>query len=398
MADYKTIDEADVKGKKVLVRLDLNVPLKEGKIKDATRIDAALKTVKYLIEQGAKTILMSHLGRPEGKVVDELSLKPVAAALSEKLGKEVKLAPDCIGAEVESIVEGMADSDVVLLENLRFHAEEEANEDGFVEKLAGLADVYINDAFGTAHRAHASTAGVPLKLLEQGKEAAAGYLMKQEIEIWGEVVASSGKKVLIVGGAKLKEKMKAIKKLAKKVAYVVVGGVPYSVIQKAAGMDIGSSLAEEKGKDYAEEAKEILGKSGNLILGEQVIVAKPDTWDDQKEISIKDGVPDGYAIADIMISDEAKSNIRACDFALIFGPLGIFEKGFTKGTEELAKAISANPGIKVIVGGGDSALAYKGVPNMKVSTGGGASISYLKDGTLDALEALKGNAEHFKRE
>ena len=397
MSDYKTIEEVDVKGKRVLVRLDLNVPLKEGKIKDSTRIDAALKTVKYLVEEGAKTILMSHLGRPEGKVVSELSLKPVAAAISEKLGKDAKLAPDCIGGEVEALVNGMADGDIVLLENLRFHPEEEANEAGFVESLAKLADAYVNDAFGTAHRAHASTAGVPLYLLQQGKEVAAGYLMKEELEIWGEVVASSGKKVLVVGGKKLKEKMKAIKKLAKKVSWIVVGGVPYSVIQKAAGMNIGSSLAEEKGKDYAEEAKEILEKCGNLVLGGQVVAAKPDTWEDQKTVSIKDGVPNGYAIADIIISDDAKSGISSCDFAIIFGPLGIFEKGFTKGTEELAAAISSNPNIKAIVGGGDSALAYKGVPNMKVSTGGGASISYLKDGTLDALEALKGNAEHFKQ-
>ncbi|MBW2980936.1 phosphoglycerate kinase [Candidatus Woesearchaeota archaeon] len=398
MADYKTIEEVDVKGKCVLARLDLNVPMKEGKIKDYTRIDAALPTIKYLSDNGAKVVLMSHFGRPEGKIVAELSLKPVAVALGEKLGKEVKLAPDCIGDEVEALVNGMADGDVILLENLRFHPGEEANEAGFVESLAKLADVYVNDAFGTAHRAHASTAGVPLHLLQQGKEVAAGYLMKEELEIWGEVVASEGKKVLVIGGKKLKEKMKAIKKLAKKVSLVVVGGVPYSVIQKAAGMNIGGSLAEEKGKDYAEEAKEILEKCSNLILGEQVVVAKPDTWEDQKTLSIKDGVSDGYAIADIIISEDVKSSISSCDFAIIFGPLGIFEKGFTKGTGELAAAISANQNIKVVVGGGDSALAYKGVPNMKVSTGGGASISYLKDGTLDALEALKGNAEHFKKE
>ncbi len=384
--------------KRVLVRLDLNVPLKAGKIKDSTRIDGALPTIKYLVENGAKVILMSHLGRPDGKADPELSLKPVAKAISEKIGQKVKMAPDCVGEEVESLVDSMEDGDVVLLENLRFHAEEEENEPLFVEGLAKLGDAYINDAFGTAHRAHASTAGVPLKLLEEGKEAAAGYLMKEELGIWGEVVASKGKKVLIVGGAKLEEKMKAIKKLAKKMSYVVVGGVPYNVIQKASGIDIGKSLAEEKGKDFQEEAKEILEKGKNLILGENVVVAKPDSWDDQQEVPISDGVPEGYVIADIIISDEAKANISSCDYAIIFGPLGIFEKGFTKGTEELAAAIADNPDMSVIVGGGDSALAYKGVPNMKVSTGGGASISYLKDGTLDGLEALKGNVDYFNKE
>lgn len=400
MADYKTIEELDIKGKRVLVRLDLNVTLEEGKIADYTRIDAVLKTIRYLTGQGAKTILISHLGRPDGKVNPEFSLKSVAKALEEKLGKGVTMAPDCVGSEVEAIVDSMVDGDIVLLQNLRFHAGEEANEQGFVESLAKLADVYINDAFGTAHRAHASTAGVPLYLLEQGKEVAAGYLMQKELEIWGDVVGSEGKKVLIVGGKKLKEKMKAISKLAGKCAYVVPGGVPHNVLQKAAGYDVGDSLVDEEGKDYTKVAKEILGKASNLVLGEQVVVARLEgkKWTDQKTVAIKDGVPEGYSIVDILISDEAKADISACDYAIIFGPLGISEEGFTQGTKRLAEAISANPHIKVVVGGGESAKAYKGVPNMQISTGGGASISYLKDGTLDALEALKGNAEHFKKE
>jgi phosphoglycerate kinase len=210
MPNYKTIEDIDVKGKRVLVRLDLNVPLKKGEIKDETRINAALESIKYLIGKDAKVILMSHLGRPEGKVNPKFSLKIVAEALKKKLNMEVTMAPDCVGEKVEAIVKEMKDGEVVLLENLRFHSDEEDNKECFIECLARLADVYINDAFGTAHRAHASTAGVPLKLIKEGKEVAAGFLMKKELDIWKGVVHSKGIKILVIGGKKLKEKMKAI--------------------------------------------------------------------------------------------------------------------------------------------------------------------------------------------
>jgi phosphoglycerate kinase len=278
MANYKTIEEVDVKGKRVLVRLDLNVPLKKGEIKDDTRINASLETIKYLIGKDAKVILMSHLGRPEGKVNPKFSLKVVADALSKKLNMDVTMAPDCVGEKVEAIVKEMKDGEVILLENLRFHGGEEANEPKFVQGLANLANVYINDAFGTAHRAHASTAGVPLKMIKEGKEAAAGFLMKKELDIWKGVVHSQGTKVLVIGGKKLKEKMKAIINLSTKCKYVGVGGVPYNVLHKAGGNNVGNSLVSEKNSDidYTKQGQEIISKHNNIILGEEVVIAKND--------------------------------------------------------------------------------------------------------------------------
>jgi phosphoglycerate kinase len=387
MAEYKTIKDLELEGKRVLVRLDLNVPIKEGKIKDFTRIDASLKTIKYIIENNGKAILMSHLGRPEGKKNPELSLKLVAEAISEKIGKDVTMAPDCVG--VEGIVDSMEKGDVVLLENLRFHAGEEENDPGFVDSLVKLADAYVNDAFGTAHRAHASTYGVALKLIAEGKDAAAGFLMDEELETWKPVVESSGDKVAVVGGAKLKEKMKAVKKLAKKFNRIIVGGVAANVFMKAAGYDIGDSLYLEKGKDYTDAAKEVLDKNDNVILPSKVVVATTD-FERTGEADPKEGVEKGKLIADVLPSSEDISAIKDASNIVWFGPLGVYEKGFKDGSLMVVKAIGESSGYAVI-GGGDLAAAAAGV-KAKVSTGGGASIQYITSGKLEALEALKGKS------
>ncbi|MBR9699526.1 phosphoglycerate kinase [Candidatus Woesearchaeota archaeon] len=388
MSDYKTIKDLDLAGKKVLVRLDLNVPIKEGKVKDTTRIDAPLETIKYIMENKGKAILMSHLGRPEGQKNPDFTLKPVAEKLSEKLGKAVKLAPDCVGAETEAVVDAMNDGDVVLLENLRFHAGEQENEAIFVAGLAKLSDVYINDAFGTAHRAHASTYGLPLTLAKEKKPIAAGFLMDKELSIWKPIVEGTGKSVAVIGGAKLKEKIKAVKKFSKTFDRIILGGVVANVFMNAAGFKIGSSKCEEKGKDYCKEANDIISGAvkEKIIFPTQAVLA---TADFKKEavINPKEGIEEGHIIADVLPTEEDMAAIKEAERIVWFGPMGAYEFNFKEGTQAIVKAIGETKGYAVI-GGGDLAAAAEGV-DAKVSTGGGASIQYITSGKLDALEALK---------
>lgn len=390
MSDYKTIEDIDLDGKRVLVRLDLNVPIKDGKIKDFTRIDACLKTIKYIIDNNGKAILMSHLGRPDGVRNPEFSLKLVAEALTQKLGTEVKLAPDCIGEEVESLVDAMNDKEVIVLENLRFHAEEEANDPAFVDALARLADCYVNDAFGTAHRAHASTYGVALKLLEENKEVAAGFLMDEELKIWKPIVESTGYGVAIIGGAKLEEKMKAVQKLAKTFDRIILGGVVSNVFMKAAGYDIGDSKYTEKDKDYTDDAKAVLADKNakKVILPTQIVLATTN-FERKGNADPKKGIPKGQLSADVMPTAEDFASIEKASKIVWFGPMGVYEKGFKEGSLSIVKVISKSKGYTVI-GGGDLSAAAEGV-KAKVSTGGGASIQYITKGRLEALEALKGN-------
>lgn len=389
MSDYKTIEDIDLKGKKVLVRLDLNVPIKEGKIKDSTRIDASLKTIKYVMKHKGKAILMSHLGRPGGLKDRSLSLNLVAEALSNKLNTKVIMAPDCKGKEVEEIVDNIKEGDVVLLENLRFHMGEEENGKEFVNSLAKLADVYINDAFGTAHRDHASTYGVPLKLKEQNKEVGAGFLMDKELNIWKPIVESKGKGVAIVGGAKLKEKMKAVKKLAKTFDRIILGGVVSNVFMKAVGYDIGQSLYLEKGKDYTEAAQEILkGENKNKIIIPTKVEISDIDFNKQVNANPKQGIDENLMSADVLPSKEDIEAIKKADKIVWFGPMGAYEFGFKEGSLAIVDAINKSKGYAVI-GGGDLAAAAKGI-NAKISTGGGASIQYITKGKLEALEALKG--------
>ncbi len=388
MSGYKTIEDLDLEGKKVLVRLDLNVPLKEGKITDYTRIDASLPTINYIADKGGKVILMSHLGRPGGEKDPGLNLKPVAEKLSKKLSTNVLMAPDCIGEEVEKLVNGMKNGDIVLLENLRFHTGEEANDPEFVSSLAKLADAYINDAFGTAHRAHASTYGVPLELIAQGKEVGAGFLMDKELNIWKPIVESKGKGVAIIGGAKLKEKMKAVKKLAKNFDRIILGGVVANVFMKADKYEIGDSKYLEKDKDYIKDAKKILRHHNKkkIILPSEVVLADID-FKKKVKIDPKGGIAKGQLSADVIPTDEDIEAIKNAVKIVWFGPMGAYEFGFKEGSDLIVDAINKSSGYAVI-GGGDLAAAAEGI-NAKISTGGGASIQYVTTGKLEALEALE---------
>jgi len=407
---YKIIKKLDVRSKIVLVRVDYNVKIKDDKIEDDTRIKESLPTVNYLIKNSAKVILMAHFGRPKeelekGKSIEEIkkktTLKPVAAHLSKLINKKVKLAPDCIGSEAESLVNEMQDGDIVMLENLRWHKEEEENNQDFAKSLANLCDIYVFDGFGVAHRAHASTAGITLYMLEKNKPVAAGFLMDKELKLWEDARKKQGYKLLVIGGAKLKEKTKAIGKLYKAVDAVLVGGAVYNIIMAGKGISVGDSLVKEKDKDYTEKGKEIAEKANNLLLPKNVVIAKKEDYSDIKIIKIKDGVPKGYMITDIVIDEKIKAEIAKAQVIIWFGNIGMSDKEvngefpFAKGTQEFKNEISSNA--YVIVGGGDSVTASEGLTNKVISTGGGASIELYTKGTLDALEALKGNKNYFNQ-
>ena len=384
---YKTVSQIAIDGKRLLLRLDLNVPVKEGRVTDMTRIDAVLPIIKYAMEHKAKVILCSHLGRPDGKRVPEDSLKPVAEVLSRILRVPVPLAPDCVGKDVKAMVAKMRDGDVIMLENLRFHEEEEANDPEFSKELASLADVYVNDAFAAAHRAHASLHGVPMLMKQHGKPVAAGFLMDEELKLWDPIVKGSGKSVAIVGGAKLKEKMEAVDKFSKKFDRVILGGVVANVFMKAQGIDIGDSRYLEKDKDYTQKAKEILEKDAahKIALPKKVILATP-KFERKGEAEAK-SIEKGLIFADILPTGEDLQTIRDAQRIVWFGPMGAYEFGFRDGSRAVVDAIARSHGICVI-GGGDLAEAARGV-KAKISTGGGASIQYITTGKLEALEALE---------
>ncbi|MBU0628170.1 MAG: phosphoglycerate kinase [Nanoarchaeota archaeon] len=410
MGEYPILDGLDVSGKRVLVRADYNVKVKDGKIKDDTRIRESLNTINYLTQHGAKVIIMAHLGRPqeelaEGKSIEDVkrssTLAPVAAHLENLIRKEVSLVPDCIGSEVEKRVRTMQNGDVLMLENLRLHSEEEANDPKFAQSLANLCDMYVFDGFGVSHRAHASTAGVPLYMIEQGKPIAAGFLMDKELRLWSEARAREGYKLLVIGGAKLEEKTKAVDKLAPKVSSVLVGGAVYNIIRAGSGINIGDSLVTDGDENYVSRGKELATKSSNLILPERVVIARKSDYGDIKKIDIKQGVPEGYMIADMAIDDKIKTEIAKAQVIIWFGNIGMSDLDvngsfpFAKGTSDFRDAIS--PNAYVIVGGGDSVTAAKGLANVHISTGGGASIQLYTKGKLDALEALKGNVAYFAK-
>jgi phosphoglycerate kinase len=282
----------------------------------------------------------------------------------------------------------MTDGSAVLLENLRFNPGEEANDPAFVAQLANLADVYVNDAFGTAHRAHASTYGVPLTLLKENKQVGAGFLMDEELHIWKPIVEGTGYSVAIIGGAKLKEKMKAVDKLSKKFDRIIIGGVVSNVFMKATGYDIGKSRYLEKDKDYTDTANDILGRTDKVILPTRVALSTTD-FKKQGLVDPSNGMKEGYMFADVIPSDEDVEAIKKAARIVWFGPMGAYEFGFPEGSLAIVDAINQSKGYAVI-GGGDLAAAAEGI-NAKVSTGGGASIQYITKGKLEALEALKGN-------
>ena len=384
------IQDLDVKGKRVLMRVDFNVPLKDGKITDDSRIRKAAPSIQRVIDHGGKLVLMSHLGRPKGKVVEEMRLAPCAKRLSELIGRAVKTAPDCVGPEVEAIVDVMKPGDVVLLENLRFHPEEESNEPGFAQALARLGDVYVSDAFGAVHRAHASIVGVTQTLT-----SAAGFLLQKEIEFLGRVLASPQRPfVTILGGAKVSDKILVIENLLDKVDRLLIGGgMAYNFV-KAQGFRIGSSLVEE---DKVEVAKSLIDKA--RAAGVELLLPVDHVAADQFNASAKTKVcereiEDGWMGLDIgpKTIDLFVAKLDDARTVVWNGPMGVFElEPFRKGTDAVAKAL-AGGSATTIVGGGDTAAAIDlfGLEDKMshVSTGGGASLEFLEGKELPGIAAL----------
>jgi len=391
-----TIDDVQLNGKRVLVRVDFNVPLDENqKITDDKRITAALPTIEKIIKDGGKTILMSHLGRPKGKVQPEFSLKPVAEKLSELLNKEVKFANDSIGSSVNELVSQMNNGDVLLLENLRFHIEETDNSEEFSKELASIGDIYVNDAFGSAHRAHASTEGVTKFI----KTCVSGYLMKKELDYLHSAIAEPKRPfTAILGGAKITGKIDVIENLLTKVDTLIIGGGMAYTFYKAQGLEIGTSLLDA---DKVELAKEMLVKFESskvkVLLPKDVVVASEFDNNSPSEVVKIDSIPADKMGLDIgpetieLFCNEIKNSKTV----VWNGPMGVFEfDNFATGTNAVASALAeatANGAI-TIIGGGDSASAIKKAGLAKkvshVSTGGGASLEFLEGKILPGVEAL----------
>ncbi|MFP4016453.1 MAG: phosphoglycerate kinase [Halanaerobiales bacterium] len=388
----KTLKDFDLKGKKALVRVDFNVPLEDGKITDDTRIQAALPTIEYLINEGARVILMSHLGRPKGEAVDSLRMDPVAERLADLLGKEVSKVDDVVGEEVEKAADSLSDGDVLLLENTRFYAEEKKNDPEFSKKLAGIADVFVNDAFGAAHRAHASTVGVTEYL-----PAISGFLMQRELNALGEVMDNPEHPfVAIMGGAKVSDKIDVIRNLMSKVDYLLVGGGIANTFIRAKGFETGKSLVEE---DKLDLAKEILAeaeeKGVNLVVPTDVVVADDFSNDANHKVVAIDNIPEDWESLDSGGTETIKKYsdiIKEAKTVIWNGPLGVFEmETFAKGTNAIAQAL-ADSDATTIIGGGDSAAAIKkaGLEDKMthISTGGGASLMFFEGKPLPGVEAL----------
>jgi len=385
-----SIKDLDVKGKKVLMRVDFNVPLDKGRVTDDTRITAALPSIKHVLEKGGSLILMSHLGRPKKGPQDDLRLDPVAKRLQELLGKPVKKLNDCIGPEVETACAQMKPGDVILLDNLRFYAEEEKGDDGFAKKLAELGDVFVMDAFGTAHRAHASTAIINKFV----KKSAAGFLMEKEIEYLGRAVANPDKPyVAILGGAKVSDKILVIENLLSKVNALVIGGGMAYTFLKAKGEPIGNSKLEG---DRIDTAKQILEKAKaakvDVLLPVDHVVA--DKFDAAANTKVVDRIPDGWMALDVgpKTVDLFVRKLKEARTVVWNGPLGVFEMApFAKGTEAIAKALAAG-NATTIIGGGDTAAAVNqfglGDKMSHISTGGGASLEFLEGKELPGVAAL----------
>lgn len=391
-----TVRDVDVKGKRVLVRVDFNVPMNaEREITDDTRIKAALPTIRYLVDHGARVILASHLGRPKGKPTDEFRMDPVARRLSELLGKPVLKLNECVGDEVKAAVVAMRDGDVVLLENLRFHAEEEANDEGFAKALADLADIYVNDAFGTAHRAHASTAGVARFL-----PAVAGFLMEKEIEVMGKALADPERPfVAILGGAKVKDKVGVVRNLLDKVDTLMIGGGMAYTFLKAQGFEVGQSILEADKIDLARELMDKAKARGvRFMLPSDVVIADRFAEDAKTRVVPVDQIPPDWQALDIgpeTVQTFAKE-IAGARTVVWNGPMGVFEmKPFAEGTRGVAKALAESKAV-TIVGGGDSAAALEEMgfadKVTHVSTGGGASLEFLEGKELPGVAVLKDKA------
>ncbi len=385
----KTIRDIDVKGKRVLVRVDFNVPLSEGTVVDDTRIEAALPTLQYLLDREAALVLCSHLGRPKGVVVDELRMDPVARRLAELLGRPVLKLDDCIGPEVEAAVQAARPGDLILLENTRFHPEETKNDPAFAAKLAALADLYVNDAFGTAHRAHASSEGVAHHL-----PAVAGLLMERELTFLGSALASPKRPyIAILGGAKVSDKIGVIENLLGQVDALLIGGGMANTFLLADGYDVAESLVEEGSLDIA---RDLMKRAGDkLILPVDVTVADRFDADAFSQVVTVSGVPPRWRILDIgpRTLELFQERLAGARTIVWNGPMGVFEfPKFAVGTEAVARMLAAQPDATTIIGGGDSVAAVKraGLEGKMshISTGGGATLEFLEGKTLPGVAAL----------
>jgi len=393
------IDDIAVAGKRVLVRVDFNVPLEKGKITDDTRIVETLPTIRKLLAGKGRLILMSHLGRPKGGPSLEFSLQPVAVRLGELLGVSVKFASDCIGGEVEATAEGLKDGEVLLLENLRFHKEEEKNDETFARSLAKLGDVYVNDAFGSAHRAHASTEGVTRFL----KPAVAGYLMQKELAYLGGALENPARPfVAVLGGSKISGKIDVIQNLLGKVDALLIGGGMAFTFYKAEGLEIGSSLLEEdKVALAADLKKQAQVKKTKMLLPVDCVVADRFAVDAERKVVREDEIPGDWMALDIG-PDTVKifrDEILKAKTVVWNGPMGVFEmEPFAAGTNAVAQALAdaTKSGATTIIGGGDSAaaIAKAGLKDAvsHVSTGGGASLEFLEGKILPGVAALTDKA------
>lgn len=395
MLNKKTVEDLNVKGKRVLVRCDFNVPVKDGVITDENRITASLPTIKKLIDEGAKVILCSHMGKPKGEVKPELSLAPVAVRLSEKLGLDVKFAKDdnVVGENAKAAVAAMKDGEIVLLENTRYRKEETKNEDNFSKELASLADIYVDDAFGSSHRAHCSTVGVT-KYVE---ESAVGYLMEKEIEYLGNALENPVRPfAAVLGGAKVSDKINVINNLLEKVDILIIGGGMAYTFIKALGGNVGDSLLEE---DKVEYAKEMIAKASQkgvkFLLPIDTVVVKEFKNDAISDTVPTGLIPDGWMGVDI--GPETRKlfcdALRDAKTVVWNGPMGVFEfSNFAKGTEAIAKVMAEIDGT-TIIGGGDSAAAVNqlgyGDKMSHISTGGGASLEFLEGKELPGVAAVQ---------
>jgi phosphoglycerate kinase len=399
----KTVRDVDVRGKRVLVRVDFNVPLEDGRVADDTRIRAALPTIRYLIEQQARVILMSHLGRPKGQVRDDLRMDPVAEALAKRLGRPVRKLDETVGPEVERAVNEMQPGDVILLENTRFHPGETKNDPEFARQLAALADLFVNDAFGTAHRAHASTVGVAQYL-----PTVAGFLMERELRMLGQILERPREPfAAVLGGAKISDKIGVLKALMQKAEYVLIGGGMANTFLKAQGIDVQESLVEDEALDEArailareaERRKKREEKEPQLYLPVDVVVADRFAPDAERRVVPVDQIPEGWRIMDIGPETCQLFRTPLARSKTIFwnGPMGVFEfDRFATGTREIAEIIAGVEAISV-VGGGDSAAAVMemGLADRitHVSTGGGAALEFVEGKELPGVAAIEDKEE-----
>ena len=397
MTRFKTIDDLDVAGKRVLVRADLNVPMKDGEVADATRIARTVPTLVELADKGARVIVMSHLGRPKGRVVDSLTLRPVAAALGTALdGREVAFATDCVGPDASTVAAAMADGDIVMLENLRFHAGEEGNDPAFAKELAALGDVYVNDAFSCAHRAHASTEAIARVL-----PAAAGRLMQGELEALAGALESPRHPVAaVVGGAKISTKMDALAHLVDKTDLLIIGGIMANTFLLARGVNVGRSLCEHDMTDSARAIMAAAARAGcDIALPVDAVVAREFAEGAESETVPVDAIPPDAMILDLGPAsvEELVHRLEGCRTLVWNGPLGAFEVSpFDAGTTALARAVARltkEGRLLSVAGGGDTvaALAKAGVGDgfTYVSTAGGAFLEWLEGKVLPGVAALR---------